>query len=507
MRQKRWVGFIVVSALASTLALGACTSPTHNQTGRMSFRFASPQYNQSQFRIQAIPADTERFEITITGLGLTEARTASVEANGEASSQTHTISELPIGSKTVRVQAYNGETVLAEDTTTVRIVAGATVNAELELKPVSPEPSPSAEIGDGQVRFTLEKALPVAIRVGLQISGEGLNSPKEHAFEMAAGSTAEALESLPPGPKTVKVTLSANAQGQQITGNTDTLEFTVDEKGGGQINYAIDNFLASFRGQLSGLIANLTPLELFGLINSIGAERLNEVFSQLPPAVQNSIRNNPALAELLDPDVLNPPEPEASASPDASAPPAAEASAEPTPEASAETPVEAGILARVRLLSLAPASDLQELASNISDTDSDTDPEDINLVPVAKTLLPSFMRTIRRAYGWGLLLVSGFEVSDTETPPSLNYKIQITHLSIPPKNVFDSSGSINNFARVNNKAVVAGFVPFKNGELVELPQGLYSVFVRLEDPVSGENRQETYTFRVPDTAQNISAVN
>lgn len=465
---------------ASSLLLGACQPPTL-QSGQLRFRFRVPQsssYSAGLFKIAFIPPETERFEIEITGRGLRTARREVIDIEAPGTSETRTISELPIGQKSVSVKALQGERVLAEGQTEVLILPRRSVEAELELRPTgttTPE-SPSDTLND--IVFRLGRALPIPLRVGLSISGEGLDSPQQEVFELAAGRTEQSLKDLPAGSKTAQISISANVQGEQIQADPQRLTFEVNANGGAQIELELEDFLTGFGDQLGTLLQRLSPAQLVSLVSGIDSARLTRIFPRLPADVQRLIRNNPILRALLNATVLNPETEETESSGGLSS---------------------EDLLSSVRFASLEPLDSLSSLAGR-----SDAAPElsEAPISPRVQTLKSQSGNTIQRGFGWGLVIVN--RLPETLTSARLDYTVRITRLSLPRGPVFDSQGELTQIVKFNNRSFVAGLVPFNSGELLELQTGLYNISVSVRDTNSGAEKQNNYPILIPDDAIPVS---
>lgn len=294
--------------------LNSCTQlPVHTpNTGSIRFQLAFPAgLNQAQtdFALKAIPAATRSFEIQISGAGLSTPKTVKLTANAGESQKTHTIGELPVGPKQVRVTAFDENKALASASQEVTIAASQTTRAEFDLR--------SALFA---LEVRLPQAVPMAIPVQAKVSGENiLGAGLNLTGNFAAGSNSLTLADLPEGKKQLGLSVQFNFNGQSLTSETITKEVT----GKAGETARVELSLNEIANALVPALLKQNPTNLPNLLN------------QIPAELVAFLRNNALLAALLNarpsaaPTAVPTPQPT----------PSAEPSPQPTPEASA-TPQE-----------------------------------------------------------------------------------------------------------------------------------------------------------------------
>lgn len=334
----RYIHLGFSGALACSLMLGACQSPT---TGGLRFHFAAPLRDAGPlgFQIQAIPPDTELFEIQVQGTGLASPLRAEIPWGQSETAVTHTLDAIPAGPKQVRVRALAGSRTLAQASASVVIAGGQTSRVELELQPVNASAA----------TLRLSEALPLPVRADLRIQGEGLTNPLTAQLSFAAGQQTAALPELPPGPKQIQIIYSTQIQEQILRSEAQNESFEVAADGTALLEIPADRLMLAFSQSLDRLLENLSQAQLLALLAQFGEVRLRVIFAALPPAVQARILANPrlqAFAERL-PGALP------------SATPTPEPTAEPTPETPEPTPD--ALLGDVRLLLTSTTQPLQQL--------------------------------------------------------------------------------------------------------------------------------------------------
>jgi len=127
----------LVYICTTALLTGACSlSPgTVAQQGSLRMQVSWPE---TGFRLQAIPAATQRLELQVSGSGLSTPTQQSLERDAGRLEMT-----LPVGPKRVRVRALSGNgEILAEAEAQVQIRPGQLTQAEMDLQPLKPEQEP-----------------------------------------------------------------------------------------------------------------------------------------------------------------------------------------------------------------------------------------------------------------------------------------------------------------------------------------------------------------------------
>lgn len=341
------LSLMVSGALVGSLVLGACQPPA---TGGLRFQFAAPESHSQalDFMLQAIPAETERFAIEVTGLGLASPLRTEVSWGASETSVTHTLDAIPTGPKQVRVRALAGSQTLAEATGSVVIEGGQTAQLVLELQPVS----------EALASLRLSEALPLEIRADLRIQGEGLNAPLTTQVSLPAGQQTAELPALPPGNKQVQLVFSTRIEGEVLRSEPRNESLVVAEDGRVELTVSADEVMLAFSQTLDRLLVTLTPAQLLALLAQFGEARLRALFSSLPPAVQARILDNPRLEAFAE----RVPGTRPSASP----------VPESTPEPAVETPApnETALLGDVRLLLTATNQPLLQLREPAEETEA-----------------------------------------------------------------------------------------------------------------------------------------
>lgn len=449
----KWTRKLSTWGLSLSLGLSACTvaPPT---TGQLRFSFQTPVHSQTQFHLQAIPAQTTRFQLEVSGSNLPEPIRASLNVDKNQSTQTHTLKELPAGPKTVKVQALENDKVLAEASQQVEIKAGEVNRVELELKAIVK-----------QVLLELSEPLPLDAQLELTLSGEGLNAPKSQQLNLKANSKQLELGSLPPGNKQARLIFKAvNNSGQTITSEPISETFNVDSQGGGTLKISLDKLLAAYLSQIDALLS-LSPLQILSLIQQLGPERLNELFAQLPADVQARLLQNPQVAAFI---TVRP-----SSSPS------------PTAEPQASAPSETNnLIADVRLALTTPEAPLLLML---------TPP--VNIPQRIRVLQAGQTHAIFPAQAWGLLVRSNYSGSG-----KVNYRLQLkrqdgnTQLEL-------REGTLSQRLRVNERDFVGDVLRLRNTDApVNLPVGnTYVLTLTLKNTESEETQSAEYLIRPVNT--------
>ncbi len=274
-------------ALGFSLVLGACHVPLAT-TGSLRFQLAVPQSAAAtHFALQAIPAGTDAFEIQISGQGLASPLVRRFDI-AQGSSQTQTISGLPLGPKTVRVQALAQEQVLAGATQSVEIKAGELGRVELELKALIQ-----------QVQVILDTPLPLDFELDLTIRGEGLNENFQKKFNLKAGQTQLEIGALPPGEKEARIIFRTQAEGKDVFSETLIETFEVSEQGEGILRLGVENILASYSSQLEVLLDRLPVLQVLAILGQLNPEQLRRFLERLPKALRERLLVIPQIRARL----------------------------------------------------------------------------------------------------------------------------------------------------------------------------------------------------------------
>lgn len=222
------------------LSLSACqTAPQ----GSLQFQVMLPA-QATHFQIQAIPENTNRLRIEISGTGLTSPSITTLTASANETRYQQSIA-LPVGEKTIRVQALENDTVLATGRGTVTIAANQQTRLNLTLTPLETEPQDALQI-------TLAGIVPAAVPLSLHISGEGLTQPLERTLTLPAGISPTALlaEALPPGEKRLEIRVDlANGLGEKLP--TIVENFTVNETGGAALELSLETLVMRYRHELA----------------------------------------------------------------------------------------------------------------------------------------------------------------------------------------------------------------------------------------------------------------
>lgn len=253
--------------------------------GSVRFRFEMPK---AGFALQAIPAGTNRFEIEISGEGLTAPRKEMVT---QADSNTKIITELPVGSKQVVVKALKDTELLANGTSSVTIAAGQTASAEVTLAEV---------LRVRPVSIKLEEPLPMDLVFKTRITGQGLSTTFEKEVTIAAEKTEASLGDLPLGAKEIQFTLTAVAGSKQVSVTPEPRNITVSESGA-TLDISAGSVISGFGNDLESLLSSADSLKVLTWIQTLRARpaRLRELFFMLPPAARQRLRQNPLVSSFL----------------------------------------------------------------------------------------------------------------------------------------------------------------------------------------------------------------
>ncbi|MGV3522950.1 MAG: hypothetical protein ACO1RX_01925 [Candidatus Sericytochromatia bacterium] len=441
-----------VAAVALSLGLVACqSSPT---TGALRFQFQAPNTNtQLQFQIQLIPANTTHFEISISGEGLSSARQVRVELQS-GQTQTHTVGDLPTGSKTVTVTAFGNEKALARGQSQAVIAAGTTAQAEITL----------AAISSG-VQIQLEQALPLDLDLELAFTGEGLNNPERRNLTLSAGRTQADVGALPPGSKKVTATLSTRISGATVSAPARTLDLEVDANGNGQLLLSVAELLGSFEDQLAALLNQVSPAQLLAILLGLGPERLNQLYLRLPPPIQAKILDVPELrAQITLPNSSPTPSPS------------------PTPEPSPSVNTQR-FLADARLVLQTPANPslLQ------------TQPLGTSIFGQIQALEADQTNVILGNGAWGLLVRVR-----SATGEFIPYALQLWRTNgAEQERVQNLNSDLRQQVSVAGETFQADAVIFNGDERIPLLPGNYEIRLFVKNPESQQNETYTFPLQVP----------
>lgn len=259
--------------LASSTACGLSVGGPA-QTGQLAFHLQWPTEKGSHFALKAIPAGTRSFEIQISGEGLTEARVVRLTAESGRSEVTHRVPFLPTGSKQVKVSAFDDQKVLATAVQQVTIEAAQTTRAEFELQ--------SALF---PLALKLPQSLPFEIQTQAHFKGEGtVNEGFSLSGRFLAGSDSLSLADLPAGSLEMRLVFKFKLANREL--ESAPLIKSITGKAGetATVNLGLQEIANAMLPTLLKLNVN----DLRGLINEIPRELLA------------LLRNNAALAVLLN---------------------------------------------------------------------------------------------------------------------------------------------------------------------------------------------------------------
>ncbi|MBT9547574.1 MAG: hypothetical protein IV090_19420 [Candidatus Sericytochromatia bacterium] len=268
----------IPQTLLGLLLLGnmiSCTqSPTHPEnTGKISFRLAFPNA-QTGFALKAIPAGSRSYEIHISGTGLTEAKIVKISATPGETQKNHTVGELPVGPKQVRVTAFDENKALATASKEVTIVASQTTREEFDLR--------SALFA---LEVKLPRTVPLDIPVQAKVTGENiLNSGLALSSRFAAGSSSLTLSDLPEGKKQLVLSVQFKLNNQTLTSEAINKEVTGKAGETAQIEISLNEIA-------NALIPTLLKQNLADLPN---------LLNQIPPELVELLRSNALLAAFLN---------------------------------------------------------------------------------------------------------------------------------------------------------------------------------------------------------------
>jgi len=450
-------------ALTCSLALIGCQSNGQMNTGQLSFQFQVPTAAPVQFQLQAIPAATERFEIEVSGKGLTKTRKVRIDINGSEGTQSHTMAELPTGNKTVIVKAFQANNLLAEASSDVKIIADKTARAVLELQPVAQESETG--VGEGDAVLLLNPALPLAVEVQIQVSGEGLEDTVRKTIRLRANQDKASLGVLPAGSKQARVVFSTEAAGQSIASEPETVDFDVPTDGQATLELSAAELLKSYEQQLDKLLDGLTPLQLVALLGQVSPEKLTELFEGLPADVQDRLRNNPTLSQFIN---------FAEPTPAPTTAPSTEPMPEPTPEATA-APTEDGLLMDVRFAMVS-----QERPNLVLARPAQTELGNIKLLTSGDS------NTLFRSSAWGLFIRTHYT-----GPQQVNCVVKFTRDS-DGQEVYLKEFQMGTKFTVNEKGFTGAVALFNEGQPVTLEPGAYTLQVQVTDPDTNELERGVY---------------
>jgi hypothetical protein len=192
---------LCLTLLAGTMA---CSQPLTPAVGGLSFRLAAGQPARGLFGLKAVPATTRSFRIVIAGAGLSAPRVLNIPVTNTSEPQTHTVPDLPIGSKRVVVTAFDQEQALASATQELTIKAAETTRAEFELRPSL-----------FNLELRLPQALPVEIGTQATFRGEPFLSEVTRTARFVAGNNRLSFRDLPAGELSAAVTLSLQVNNRE----------------------------------------------------------------------------------------------------------------------------------------------------------------------------------------------------------------------------------------------------------------------------------------------------
>lgn len=317
----------VTLALLLGIAPLGCSGNFQTPSGSLRFSVLMPQ-QEGSFGIKAIPPQTARFSLQISGENMSQSRTETLNVDGSASTQTHVVSALPLGEKLVTVTALDAEgKALAEASTRVNITASATARAELDLRSL---------LETVTVRMTT--GLPLTLNVRTTLSGEGLETPISSTETFGLLNSSFTLEDVPRGSKNLSLTLSTTLNGQTLTSNAISRQIQVVSNSGATVDLAFIDVLTAFGPQLEALAAAVPLEQLINLFLQVPTRLDPQLRSLLPQPVKVMVSVNPTLAERLG---ITRPEPSATPTPISS----------PSPEPTATPTITSGLaIERVRLV-------------------------------------------------------------------------------------------------------------------------------------------------------------
>jgi len=459
MKQRRWMGSCAL-LLALSIGVAACQVGEPLTTGGLRFQFQTASKAVS-FQIQAIPAATERFEIEVAGEGLSEPILQTVSLGAGLSSQTHTISALPVGSKTVYVKALGAAGLLAEARVIVMIEAGQMARAELDLVPVSA----------AQVRLRLLDTVPLDLSLDLTFQGAGLNEALRHQVTLPQGKQEAPLPDLPAGEKQVSMIFRAELNGRSFASPAQTETLQISAEGQGLLEISAENLLNAFGNELDQLLDGITPAQLLALIAQLGEARLRSIFSQLPPAVRLRILQNAKLSGFT----------QFLPAPQASAAPSAAPTARPAPEDSASPVSASELFADVRLALVELANPQAVLLAAPQD-----EPGRLRI------LKPGESHFLFRTAAWALLIRTHYTGQSF-----ISYGTELKRLS-NGEVIWRSNGELRSTLELNGESFISDAVYFRpNRSVLSLEPGQYELTLRAQNPSTQIPETLIYRLEVP----------
>lgn len=461
---RRWMGKIPYAALTLSLLLACQTTTPPVSSGALSFRFQTPAANPGVFQLKAIPQGTEKIELLITGDGLQNPITRSFALGAAGSSHQETIPNLPVGNKQVRVQALNGQELLAQGTASVSIQANQTAQTEIELLPI--------------VKLALAQPLPLDLAVKSLSQGQGLAQSQEAQAQVKAGEQSATLDFLPLGQKqiTLELTLSVAQRSFKVTLPVSELEVKTS---GNQISLSLEQVLNALSGQLSDLMDQFAkdPAAPLGLglwaagMNQNHPGLLMQVFLKLPAAIQARLRQNPEIAKYLPLENAQP-------NPPASAAPTSEPTAEPTPEASAVS--SEALIADARLAITRPERPVMVMLQP---------PQ--NVAGELRVLRPDDTIQLAANQVWGLLVRSSYSGTE-EVPYGITLKAEGS--TSPGGRVWN--GTLRQRFSLNQRNFSGEAVAFGGNAGIALEPGKYTLQLTLKHPETAASEIASYQLQV-----------
>lgn len=240
MLSKRLSIVLLSIFLPGTWSLSAC-QPT---SGSLQFQVQLPAQSHTAFRLKALPEQTNRLQLEISGQGLSTPYTETFTTQTPGKQITRHLA-LPAGNKSIRVRAFEDEKLLAQGQGSVSIQTGKKSQLTLTLSPVD---TPS----ENSLQITLAGIVPTRVPMRLRISGAGLPQALERTLVLPAGvsPTVTLDASLPPGEKRLEIHIET-IDGLSKPLPTITENFIVNEKGGAELELSLEALIARYRVELS----------------------------------------------------------------------------------------------------------------------------------------------------------------------------------------------------------------------------------------------------------------
>ena len=380
--------------LLLSLAPLGCAGDFQTPSGSLRFSVLMPQAG-SQFGIKAIPPQTARFTLVISGDNMPQSRTETLNVDGSSSTQTHVVSALPLGEKLVTVTALDADgKALAEASTRVNITASATARAELDLRSLLES-----------VTVRLTTGLPLTLNVRTTLTGEGLANPLSSTETFALLNSSFTLDDVPRGSKNLSLTLSTTVGGQTLTSSAISRPIQVVSNTGATVELSFVDILTAFRSQLETLAAGFPPEQLINLFLQVPTSLDGQLRTLLPQSVKLILGVNPVLAERLG---ITLPQPSATptAQPTATPEPTA------TPSANSNLTIERVRLVKRPLLIL--GGDNAQTLLEAEDIDISTlSSEQVEVLPLGQALRAA---VVRLNYGGPDTPVISMNVENLDNP-------------------------------------------------------------------------------------------